>query len=140
MKTKLMISMIAIVSILVACTNPNPNTSADESTNTGDQEVPTDSDSQLVVYDLAGYITSLTQNDDGTIGILVENEEGDNGADYDKGHVTVTEETVIYLYDKESMSILEEGQYVNVFFEGEVMESYPIQATARQINIVPEEE
>jgi hypothetical protein len=37
------------------------------------------------------------------------------------------------------MDALEEGQYVTVFFEGDVMESDPIQATARQINIVPED-
>lgn len=122
MKVKLIISMIAISAILVACSAPDET-----------------SDSQLVVYGVAGNITELTSNDNGTMTILVEGDLATNGADYDRGYVTVNDDTVIYLDEEVGMEALEEGQYVNVFFQGDVMESYPIQATARQINIIPED-
>lgn len=132
MKVKLIISMIAILAILVACSAP-------DETPVDGNDIPSDSDSQLVVYGVAGNITELTSNDNGTMTILVEGDLATNGADYDRGYVTVNDDTVIYLDEEVGMEVLEEGQYVNVFFQGDVMESYPIQATARQINIIPED-
>ncbi|MCF8018655.1 MAG: YobA family protein [Vallitaleaceae bacterium] len=132
MKLKLIIPMMIILTVLVACSTP---TTSPEDV---DEALPTDTESQLVVYGVAGNITERTENDDGTIVILVEGELGNNGADYARGYVTVNEDTVIYLNEEMPMEALEEGQYVHVFFEGDVMESDPIQATARQINIVPE--
>jgi hypothetical protein len=133
MKLKLIIPMMIILAVLVACSTPNT------SPESVDEALPTETDSQLVVYGVAGNITERTANDDGTIVILVEGELDNNGADYARGYVTVNEDTVIYLDVAIPMDALEEGQYVTVFFEGDVMESDPIQATARQINIVPED-
>ncbi len=133
MKLKLIIPMMIILTVLVACSTP---TTSPEDV---DEALPTDTESQLVVYGVAGNITERTENDDGTIVILVEGELDNNGADYARGYVTVNEDTVIYLNEEMPMEALEEGQYVHVFFEGDVMESDPIQATARQINIVPDD-
>jgi len=93
------------------------------------------SSSQLVTYGVAGFITNITENNDlGTI--LVEGELGKNGADYDKGSVRITVDTVIHFNNEGSFEDFKLGQYVQVFFEGPVAESYPVQGTARQINIV----
>jgi len=124
--------MIAILAVLVACSSP-------EADPVDGNDMPSDSDSQLVVYGVAGNITELTNNGNGTMTILVEGDLDNNGADYDRGYVTVNDDTVIYLDQEVGMEALEEGQYVNVFLQGDVMESYPIQATARQINIIPED-
>jgi len=123
---------MVILSILVACSRPDANP-------VDVNDMPSDSDSQLVVYGVAGNITELTTNADGSMTILVEGDLDNNGADYDRGYVTVNDDTVIYLDAEVGMEDLQEGQYVNVFFHGDVMESYPIQATARQINIIPED-
>ncbi len=90
MKIKLVISMIAILAILVACSAP-------DETPVDGNDMPSDSDSQLVVYGVAGNITELTSNDNGTMTILVEGDLATNGADYDRGYVTVNDDTVIYL-------------------------------------------
>ena len=133
MKLKLIIPMMVILAVLVACSTPSTSPEG------AGEDSPANSGSQLVVYGVAGNITERTVKDDGTIVILVEGELDNNGADYARGYVTVNEDTVIYLDVEMPMDALEVGQHVTVFFEGDVMESDPIQATARQINIVPED-
>lgn len=53
---------------------------------------------------------------------------------YDQAYVSITDETQIYIAgDQEtllSVSDVSEGDYVDVYFTGEVMESYPVQAKA----------
>jgi hypothetical protein len=103
-------------------------------------QLPADSGSELVTYSVAGRVTNITNNEsEDKITILVESESENNGAEYDKASVTVTDETIIYGIDGNETNNIELGQYVRVFFEGEVMESYPVQATAKQVNIVPDE-
>jgi len=98
-------------------------------------------DSQLVEYGVAGYITEITVSENESIlgTILVEGSK-DNGAMYDKAMVTINPDTKIYLSDLTDFDALEVGMYVNVFFTGTVKESYPVQADAQQINIIPSEE
>ncbi len=134
MKMKIMLMLALMLMIVTACSKPEQPPIEQELQPGAD----TDSGSELVVYGLAGYIKELTANPNETITILVEGELGKNGADYHRGNVTVNSETVIYAEDEKTMDALEKGQYVHVFFAGDVMESDPIQATARQINIVPE--
>jgi hypothetical protein len=103
-------------------------------------QLPADSGSELVTYSVAGRVTNIPNNEsEDKITILVESESENNGAEYDKASVTVTDETIIYGIDGNETNNIELGQYVRVFFEGEVMESYPVQATAKQVNIVPDE-
>jgi len=63
----------------------------------------------------------------------------DNGAAYSEAVVAITPDTKIYLNDLTDFDNLEVGMYVNVFFEGDVAESFPVQATAKQINIIPDD-
>ncbi len=135
---KLLSLLLLSTMILAACQTANAPNGSDEP----NDNAASGGDSELVTYGVAGTITSKTvaeDNTDGFLGtIMVEGPEN-NGADYQTASVTVTEDTVIYLSDKVSFDDLEEGQYVNVFLNDEIMESYPIQATATQINIVPDE-
>lgn len=132
MKIKLIIVLLISLMLLTACFNIENE--SDEG------QLPADSGSQLVTYSVAGRFTNITNNEsEDKITILVESESENNGAEYDKASVTVTDETIIYGIDGNETNNIELGQYVRVFFEGEVMESYPVQATAKQVNIVPDE-
>lgn len=126
MKINVMLMLFVSLMLITACA-PSQKTGQDQT-----------KDSDLVVYGLAGYIKEIETNSNGTMGILVEGELGKNGADYHRGYVTVTEETIVYGEAGQTDQELEVGQYVTIFFDGDVMESDPIQARARQINIVPE--
>ena len=102
-----------------------------------DEEAP---NSEFVEYGVAGYITEISQNESSdTMGILVQGDEN-NGATYTEAWVTITEDTKIYINKLVEMDQLKVDMYVNVFFEGPVAESFPVQGTARQINIVEKEE
>jgi uncharacterized OB-fold protein len=62
--------------------------------------------------------------------------------DYDKAFIGVTETTRIYLqtdsgYDVADPNQLTVGMKVEVLFTGIIMESYPVQAEADEILIIP---
>lgn len=141
MKTRMSILFVILsIFILAGCQTNN-----EDVPNIDDNEVPAenpvdDNDSQLVTYGVAGSITEITlSTTDNNLGtIFVEGDLETNGATYDKAYVTVTEDTVIYINEEMSFEDLAEGQYVEIFFEGAAMESYPVQATARQINVIVE--
>lgn len=121
----LLILSILIISI-VGCTQ-NSNT-------------PSNDDSQLVEYGVSGNITGITISENESIlGTIHVEGPKDNGATYDNSIVTVKPETKIYSNDSINFEDLEVGMYVNVFFDGEVMESYPVQANAKQINVIPDD-
>ncbi len=146
MKLKVFILMMLTMIILSACGNDEAGKGDSEIPNAenqipaDDETLPSAGDSQLVTYGVAGYIQEVNLSDDGKTAILfVEGELGKNGADYHRAYVTVTQDTVVYGKEELTMSDLKVGQYVNVFFEGDVMESDPVQASAKQVNIIPEE-
>jgi hypothetical protein len=94
------------------------------------------SDSEFVEYGVAGEIVEIKEDEaSGTMTILVKGDE-DNGATYTEGWVTIIEETKIYKNEPVKMDALELNMYVNVFFDGAVAESFPVQGTAKQINII----
>jgi hypothetical protein len=127
MKKRILILLLAFtVTFFVACNTENTNK-------------PSDDDSTFVEYGVAGIIKAIEtlENQEG-IKIHVLGDEN-NGATYDNAWVTVNEDTIVYLNEKESYNFLEVGQYVHVFFEGPVAESYPVQALAKQINVIPED-
>jgi hypothetical protein len=107
----------------------------------GNGEEPSSSDdSQLVEYGVAGNIVEITTSeDDAVLGTIKVEGPEDNGAEYTEAVVTVTPDTKIYSNDLTDFDNLEVGMYVNVFFEGPVKESFPVQATAKQINIIPDD-
>lgn len=124
-----------LVFVLVGC-----GQGGDESPTLNEEDATSSDNSQFVEYGVAGDIVEITTNDDEAItgSILVEGSE-DNGATYTEAVVTITPDTKIYLNDLTEFEKLEVGMYVNVFFEGAVQESFPVQATAKQINIIPED-
>lgn len=127
----ILIISILIISIVGCKQDSNP---------LSENQSPSDGNSQLVEYGVAGNITEITKSEDGSIlGTIHVEGPKDNGATYDNAIVTVKPETKIYSNDTVSFEVLEVGMYVNVFFDGEVRESYPVQANAKQINIITDE-
>lgn len=130
MKKRILILLIAFSAVFVmACSadgaNDEPNDSPDD-------------DSTFVEYGVAGTIEEIESGENQkSIRIHVVGDEN-NGATYDNAWVTVTEDTVVYADEETNYEVLETGDYVNVFFTGDVAESYPVQATAKQINIIEE--
>jgi len=126
---KIILSLLFVLSavLVIACSadgaNDEPNDSPDD-------------DSTFVEYGVAGTIEEIEsgENQEGIRIHVVGNEN--NGATYDNAWVTVSEDTVVYANEETNYEVLKTGDYVNVFFTGDVAESYPVQATARQINII----
>jgi len=137
MKTKLL-ALLLVLSIvsLMGCRTTKEDLSEDNAITQGNDDSNTSS--QLVTYGVAGFITDISTQDNGFGTILVEGELNKNGAYYDKASVRITKDTIIYLSDQVDFKDLELNQYVQVFFEGPVAESYPVQGSARQVNIVNE--
>ena len=83
---------------------------------------------------IRGTITTLTTTDD-RASALVET-EGQPLYDYDKASVSVTSDTRLLrqtgegAYERITLADLAVGQEVDVWFEGAVAESYPVQTTA----------
>ncbi len=97
-------------------------------------------DSQFVEYGVAGNIMEITtSNDDKILGIIKIEGPENNGAKYKQAVITVTPDTKIAGNDPMDFDQLEIGMYVNVFFADGVKESFPVQATARQLNIIPDQ-
>jgi hypothetical protein len=124
-KMSILFTLALLLVALVGCGNGEPSSS---------------DDSQFVEYGVAGNIVEITTSEDDAVlgSIKVEGPE-DNGAKYTEAVVTVTPDTKIYLNDLTDFDNLEVGMYVNVFFEGPVKESFPVQATAKQINVIPDD-
>lgn len=92
---------------------------------------------------ITGSITSVERNTDANgspvVQILVEGGDQPAGAVSDKASVTVTSETDIFGMDDEpaTMDSLQQGMQVEVWFDGAVAESYPVQGTAKAVRQRP---
>ena len=98
-------------------------------------------DPSSIRYDMQGYIEDVRIDSEGAfINILVNgqmiNQEGPTMIDY--GWATVTPNTVIYL-NGEVINFypfeIDENINVLVQYDGEIMESYPVQGTASVVSI-----
>ena len=97
--------------------------------------------------DVRGAITSLTLAEGGAgdvMGTILIEGVLEEDTSHDRASVTVTNQTLIL--DNRSgesqamgFQVLEVGQRVEARFTGPVMESYPVQATASEIVILPNE-
>ena len=121
-------------------TDGQGGSSVDLPANTGDDiEAPT-TRCDFAEFGVSGEVLSIDGSEDGdTLGIIEVKGEPDNGAAYDYAMVTITPDTEIYKNGAIHFSDLETGMYVNVFFDGAVAESYPVQGTAALVNVVTEE-
>lgn len=92
--------------------------------------------------DIRGRITGIIPSKDGSPGIAgfvrVEGTR-DSTTRYDKASITVTDSTSITRADgaRGAFADLHDGDSVEASFTGPVRESYPVQATARSIRIIP---
>lgn len=133
-------SILFILSLLFLVGCGNGGDGDEENTESKDDGNPAASDqSDFVEYGVAGNIIEITPSEgDAKSGtIRVEGPE-ENGAKYSEAVVTITPDTIIYLSEATNFESLEVGMYVNVFLADDVKESQPVQATAKQINIIPE--
>lgn len=93
--------------------------------------------SNLATFDMQGEITFI-QNYDINQCIFVENYD-DSKAIYKKAYVNITDETIIQNQgSKKKLSIkdLKMGDYIKVVFEENIIQTYPVQANAKIIEIV----
>jgi len=105
-----------------------------------EKDLSSSDDSQFVEYGVAGDIIEITASDnEATAGSIHVKGSDENGAMYTEAVVSITSDTKIYLNELTDFASLEVGMYVNVFFEGDVKESFPVQATAEQVNIIPDD-
>lgn len=126
MKKIMYLFLIAIIIFTVtACTSER----TDESEESG---------SEFVEYGVAGKIIELEIGEKFNANRILVKGDSNNGATYTQGWVTITNKTKIYSEESITIDGLELDMYVNVFFDGPVAESFPVQGTAKQINIVPE--
>lgn len=91
------------------------------------------SNSNDIRFDISGKIIRVYFNRDSEVtSIYVE--ANDNTKEYDKAIIRIDSKTIIL--DKNNNEIqdkLQINDIVNVIFDGPVIESYPIQVTAKQI-------
>ncbi|UFJ42044.1 YobA family protein [Brevibacillus humidisoli] len=93
--------------------------------------------------DIRGTITEITQADNGSAhkvlgAVLIEGRlEADTS--YDKAQTTIVDSTRIMDQNGNQLTLsdLRVGQKVEATFTGPVAESYPVQATAEQITVLP---
>lgn len=90
--------------------------------------------------DIRGHITTLTPGTGDTIATLLVEGAIEPDTTYDKASVRVTEDTKLYKTTPDGVVELDrelaEGDFVSVWFEGPVAESYPVQARAGQVTVI----
>lgn len=87
---------------------------------------------------IVGTVTSLVPGDDRPASILVEEPAPPADGVIDKAQVTIAPSTQVFGPDgaKATASSIVEGATVKVWFEGPVAESYPVQGTAKAIQVL----
>jgi len=90
--------------------------------------------------DIVGFIEDLQEGADAYNCSILVKEEASNSSLYDLAWVRINGSTVIIRNGTEveetACLFLEEGMRVRVWFEGPVMESYPVQGYAKRIEIM----
>jgi|SRR5699024_4029465 len=85
---------------------------------------------------IKGEVKEVFKDDYDITGIYVEGEVEEDTL-YDKADVSFTEKTKVYKEDnKVDFNELREGHVVEVIFNGEVAESYPVQGKAKKVKII----
>ncbi len=87
---------------------------------------------------ITGTVTSVVAGDDRPASILVEGPTQPAGAVADKAQVTIAPSTQVFGPDgsQTAASTIVPGASVKVWFEGAVAESYPVQGTARAVQVL----
>ena len=134
-KLILKITMLLFMVIIVTTSCSSGETTIQDTTNQDDTNIEDKAD-------ISGIISEIEIIDNNTVEgrILVELDEPNNTSD--KFWVTIENNTPVYQFDTANndlvaFSSLRNGQTLEVWFEGAVMESYPAQVKAKQVLIVP---
>lgn len=125
---KILSLLLVFVMVLsfVGCTSNQQNNQNSTQNNNQSKEAP---------LAIKGMITQLDDNGENTV-ILVEGKKED-GSTYDKARVTINKDTKIYEKDKEiSAKDLRLHMYIEVYYNGAVAESYPVQMGANKVVVV----
>jgi len=87
---------------------------------------------------IVGTVTSLVPGDDRPASILVEEPAPPADGTLDKAQVTIAPSTQFFGPDgaEAAASTIVKGASVKVWFEGPVAESYPVQGTARAVQVL----
>jgi hypothetical protein len=87
--------------------------------------------------DITGTIHEVTKSTDSGLPVLLVVDDGAVPGKVDRAMVAVTDGTVVWMLKggRGTAVDLGAGQMVSVWFTGPVRESYPVQATAGQIEI-----
>lgn len=87
---------------------------------------------------ITGTVTNMVPGDDRPDSILVEGTTQPPGAVADKAQVSIAPSTQVFGSDgaKEAAGTIVQGAKVKVWFEGPVAESYPVQGTAKAIQVL----
>ena len=87
---------------------------------------------------ITGTVTSLVPGDGRPASILVEGTSQPTGAVSDKAQVTIAPSTQVFGPDgaEAAASTIVQGASVKVWFEGAVAESYPVQGSAKAIQVL----
>lgn len=121
----LLLALVIILS-LVGCNRTQNSDKNDNQNNNQAKEIP------LVIR---GMITQLNDNGENIV-ILVEGKK-ENDTMYDKARVTIRKDTKVYENDKEiPAKDLKMHMLVEVYYDGAVAESYPVQMGAEKIVVV----
>lgn len=125
---KILFLLLVFVMILsfVGCTSSQQNNQNSTQNNNQSKEAS---------LAIKGMITQLNNNGENTV-ILVEGKKED-GSTYDKARVTINKDTKIYEKDNEiSAKDLRLHMYIEVYYNGAVAESYPVQMGADKVVVV----
>ncbi|MBU5437368.1 YobA family protein [Tissierella sp. MSJ-40] len=87
---------------------------------------------------IRGEIIEIYESmEEGSVLTFLVEGEIEEDTSYDKASVTVDSDAKVYIGDEEgSYKDLKEGVKIEVVFNGEVAESYPVQGTAKKIVIL----
>lgn len=87
---------------------------------------------------ITGTVTSLVPGDDRPASILVEEPAPPADGVSDKAQVTIAPSTQVFGPDgaEAAASTIVKGARVKVWFEGPVAESYPVQGTAKAVQVL----
>ena len=87
---------------------------------------------------ITGTVTSVVPGDDRPASILVEGPAQPASSAADKAQITIAPSTQVFGPDgsKAAASTIVQGGSVRVWFEGAVAESYPVQGTAKAVQVL----
>ncbi|MBM7614306.1 DUF3221 domain-containing protein [Alkaliphilus hydrothermalis] len=88
--------------------------------------------------DIRGVIIAVEKNQAGGVGRIFVKGELEEGTSYDQAYISIVQDTNIVGEEQQGLSVddLWVGKTVEVWFEGDVAESYPVQAKGKRVKVL----